>query len=142
LRQGWIPKEELSGFINDIYSAFSTLGMPTLEQAKILNENGLLNTIKKNIFVSGKLNQYGGYKLANKQSPTILYYLTHELLDDVVVKELNELFKNFSRGVFLETMESYIEDNPKFILEFRKLAEENSIALTEFFKDTSELVNS
>lgn len=134
LRQGWIPKEELSGFINDIYSAFSTLGMPTLEQAKILNENGLLKTIKKNIFASGKLNQYGGYKLANKQSSMILYYLTHELLDDVVVNELNELFKNFSRGVFLEAMESYIEDNPKFILEFRRLAEGNSIVLTEFFK--------
>lgn len=142
LRQGWIPNEEMAGFINKLYRAFSTLGMPTLEQAKILNEHGLLKIIKDYIFVSGKLNQYGGYNLANEQSLTILYYLTHELLDDVVVKELNELFKNFSRGVFLEAMESYIKDNPKFILEFRKLAEENSIILTDFFKDTSEVVNS
>ncbi|HFJ9275178.1 TPA: hypothetical protein ACGW6O_005851 [Bacillus cereus] len=140
LRQEWIPKEELNEFINKLYSAFLTLDMPTLEQAKILNENGLLKIIKKNIFVSGRLNQYGGYSLANKHSPTILYYLTHELLDDVVVKELNELFKNFSRGVFLEAMESYIEDNPKFILEFRKLAKENSIVLTEFFKPEKEEV--
>ncbi|HDR6218491.1 TPA: hypothetical protein QCU06_004985 [Bacillus cereus] len=142
LRQAWIPKEELSGFINKLYSVFSTLGMPTLEQAKILNENGLLKIIKKNIFASGRLNQYGGYNLANEQSSTIVYYLTHELLDDVVVKELNELLKKISRGPFLTDMEDYIKENPKFILEFRRLAEGNSIVLTEFFKpETVEVVS-
>lgn len=142
LRQEWIPNEELSGFIDKLYRVFSTLGMPTLEQAKILNEHGLLKIIKKYIFESKKLNQYGGYNLANEQFLTILYYLTHELLDVVVVRELNELFKNFSRGIFLEAMEEHIAKNPKFILEFRRLAEENSITLTEFFKDTPEVVNS
>lgn len=140
LRQGWIPNEEMSGFINKLYSVFSTLGMPTLEQAKILNENGLLKTIKKNIFASGNLNQYGGYNLANEQSSTIVYYLTYELLDDVVVKQLNELLKKISRGPFLTDMENYIKESPKFILEFRRLAEENSIVLTEFFKPEKEEV--
>ncbi|CAM4103684.1 hypothetical protein BAQ48_00190 [Bacillus luti] len=142
LRQGWIPKEELTGFINKLYSAFSILDIPTLEQAKILNENGLLEIIKKNIFASGRLNEYGGYNLANEKSSTIVYYLTHELLDDDVVKQLNKLFGNLSRGPFLSAMENYIKESPRFILEFRRLAEENSIVLTEFFKpETVEVVS-
>ncbi|PFU31220.1 hypothetical protein COK69_21895, partial [Bacillus cereus] len=80
LRQGWIPKEELSEFMDKLYRVFSNLSAPTLEQAKILNEHGLLKIIKKYIFASGRLNQYGGYNLANEESRMILYYLTHELL--------------------------------------------------------------
>ncbi|PFU31286.1 hypothetical protein COK69_22260 [Bacillus cereus] len=62
------------------------------------------------------------------------------LLDDDVVKQLNELFKNLSRGPFLTAMENYIKESPKFILEFRRLAEANSIVLTEFFKPEKEEV--
>ncbi len=139
LRNGWVPSKETKRFINKVYYHFDTFTFPEQEQTKLLREHGLFKVIKQNIFESGKLNQHGGYKLANNSSHMIIYYLDNEALDDVVVKELNQLFESFEFGSLFEKIKKYIEENPKFISDFRRVASEHQITLVEFFKEKSEI---
>ncbi|MDA2440093.1 hypothetical protein PDN50_28290 [Bacillus cereus] len=138
LRNGWVPSKEIKRFINKVYYHFDKFTFPEQEQTKLLRENGLFKVIKQNIFESGKLNQRGGYKLANDSSHMIIYYLDNEALDDVVVKELNQLFETFEFGSLFEKIKKYIEETPKFISDFRRIASEHQIILAEFFKEKSE----
>lgn len=138
LRNRWVPSEEIKRFINKVYNHFDKFSFPKQEQTKILREHGLFELIKKNIFESGKLNQRGGYQLANDSSNMIIYYLDNEALDDVVVKELNQLFDTFEFGSFFGRIKKYIKENPKFISDFRRIASEHQVILVEFFKEKSE----
>ncbi|WP_240516373.1 hypothetical protein [Bacillus cereus] len=98
----------------------------------------MLKMIKNNIFESRKLNKPGGNKLATKSLNMIIYYLDNESLDGIVVKELNQLFETLEYGKFFEKIKKYIEENPRFISDFRRVASEHQIILAEFFKDKSE----
>ncbi|PHD85522.1 hypothetical protein [Bacillus toyonensis] len=138
LRNGWVPSKETKRFISKVYNHFDKYSFPELEQTKIFREHGLLKLIKENIFESGKLNQRGGYQLANESSNMIIYYLDNESLDGVVIKELNQLFETLEFGRFFEKIKKYIEENPRFISDFRRVALEHQIILTGFFKEKSE----
>ncbi|WP_144508161.1 hypothetical protein [Bacillus mycoides] len=138
LRNRWVPFEETKRFISKVYNHFDKYSFPDQEQTKIFREHGLLKLIKENIFESRKLNQLGGYQLANESSNMIIYYLDNESLDGVVVKELNQLFETLEFGKFFEKIKKYIEENPRFISDFRRIASEHQIILAEFLKEKSE----
>ncbi len=138
LRNGWVPSTETESFISKVYNHFDKYNFPEQEQTKIFREHGLLKMIKKNIFESRKLNKPGGNKLATKSLNMIIYYLDNESLDGIVVKELNQLFETLEYGKFFEKIKKYIEENPRFISDFRRVASEHQIILAEFFKDKSE----
>ncbi|SDZ38875.1 hypothetical protein [Bacillus sp. 166amftsu] len=135
LRNEWIPPEEIEPFINKIYNNFLNWSNPEPEQTKVLKCYGFLKTIKKHIFESGNLNQPGGYQFSNEVANRIIYYFDNESLDVLVVEELNKLFDGYKYGRFFEMMKNYIQENPKFISEFRKIAADNGITLTEFFEE-------
>ncbi|QUW39959.1 hypothetical protein [Bacillus cereus] len=137
LRNGWVPSTETKRFISKVYEHFDKYNFPEQEQTKIFREHGLLKMIKKNIFESRKLTKPGGNKLANESSNMIIYYLDNESLDGIVVKELNHLFETLEYGKFFEKIKKYIEENPRFISDFRRVASEHQIILTEFFKEKS-----
>lgn len=137
LRNVWVPSKETKRFISKVYNHFDKYSFPEQEQTKIFREHGLLKLIKENIFESRKLNQLGGYQLANGSSNMIIYYLDNESLDGVVVKELNQLFETLEFGKFFDRIKKYIEENPKCISDFRRVASEHQIILAEFFKEKS-----
>jgi len=88
------------------------------------------------LFESGDLNKvYTGYQFANSNGKKIVYYLENNPLDAKVVSELNILFKSYTFGDLYSRMESFMERSPRFIYEFRAIAEEEGMELAEFFKE-------
>ncbi|OOR18183.1 hypothetical protein [Bacillus mycoides] len=139
LTHRFIPISDLEFFISRLAGCISVFRLPNEDHTKILKQTNLFSIIKKQLFESGKLNKFGiGYNTANNESHRIIYYLENVALDDVVVSELNELFKTFKFGSFFEMMEQHIEDNPRFITDFREIAKNNDIVLVEFFAEDIE----
>ncbi|MEN1938290.1 hypothetical protein AAIE21_22610 [Paenibacillus sp. 102] len=135
-----IPDIELQGFIQKLTNCLSIFSMPNEDQTKVLKGTGFFAFMKKDFFESGNLNKYGGYKMANSNSHRIMYYIKNIPLDGVVVKELNTLFAGLTSGSFYESMKTHIQVNPQFISDFRKVASENEIPLTDFFKGNTEVI--
>ncbi|PEN76845.1 hypothetical protein CN544_28770 [Bacillus toyonensis] len=133
-----IPDIELKKFVTKLAGFINWFNMPNADQVRVLKKNGVFEVIKTKIFDSGVLNKRGGYNLANAESYKIMFYLRNESLDVVVVRELNELFKTFEFGSFYTFMEDHIQQDSDFISEFRRIAGENDITLTEFFQENSE----
>ncbi|HGO9417122.1 TPA: hypothetical protein ACLBZX_005648 [Bacillus cereus] len=133
-----IPDIELNNFVSKLAGCINIFSMPNATQTIILKENGIFDVIKSKIFDSGVLNKRGGYNLANDESYKIMFYLNNVPLDVVVVRELNELFISFEFGAFYNSMKYHIQKDSYFVSEFRRIARENDITLTEFFSEETE----
>lgn len=139
LTHRFIPITDLEFFISRLAGCINVFRLPNEDHTKILKQTNLFSIIKKQLFESGKLNKSGiGYNTANNESHRIMYYLENETLDVVVVSELNELFKTYKFGNFFEMMKQHIENNPRFITDFREIAKNNDIVLVEFFAEDIE----
>jgi len=135
-----IPMQERKPFIKKLSGELYSGSLPDKEQTEILKKFGLLNILRQSIFVSGNLNtMYTGYNNANKNDQRIIFYLDNAPLDVVVVEQLNTLFKSYNRGDLYDRMETFMEREPRFIFEFREIANKEGIKLADFFKEHKEV---
>ncbi|PFW47054.1 hypothetical protein [Priestia megaterium] len=134
LRNNMIPQTEIQGFVTKIANKMVIWGRPSEDQTRELNQFGFLMEIRKRWFDSEVLNKvYTGYNTANQNSSLIMYYLKVAPLDEVVVRELNALFHSYTRGNFYDTLDRYIQKNPDFLTNFKRIAVEQDLNLADFF---------
>jgi hypothetical protein len=137
LRNELIPVTEIPQFVRRLAGKINTGRLPNEEQTILLKRYGLFEAIKESVFISGDLNKvYVGYQNANNNATKIIYYLRNCPLDIVVVRELNALFETYSFGSLYDSMERFIEKNPKFKYEFKEIAENNGLKVAKFFNTT------
>ncbi|MDQ0154120.1 hypothetical protein [Robertmurraya andreesenii] len=136
LTSGVIPEEERQTFVRKLSRQLKNGAYPDEDQARVLRKHDFFKIIKDTLFESGDLNKvYTGYQFANSNGKKIVYYLENNPLDAKVVSELNILFKSYMFGDLYSRMESFMERSPRFIYEFRAIAEEEGMELAEFFKE-------
>jgi hypothetical protein len=139
LTSGVIPEEERQTFVRKLSRQLKNGAYPDEDQARVLRKHDFFKIIKDTLFESGDINKvYTGYQFANSNGKKIVYYLENNPLDAKVVSELNILFKSYTFGDLYSRMESFMERDPRFIYEFRAIAEDKGMELAEFFKQKGE----
>ncbi|MDA2247586.1 hypothetical protein PDM98_26315 [Bacillus cereus] len=140
LKHNLIHAADLEEFLAKLRRSITSYSYPNEKQSLYLREFGFFNSIKEEIFDSRILNNKytGGYTYANSNNHKIILFLKNMPLDTIIVSELNELFKDYTFGSFYSDLNSYIQENPQFLIEFRRIAAESNITLTDFFSDRTE----
>lgn len=135
IRNNIIPHDEVEPFVRKLaVKVRSGYPVPNEQQIKVLKKYSFFEAMRDMIFKSGIINQaYTGYESANRNSQKIIFYLENNKLDFLVVKELNKLFQSYTFGRFYEEIETYIQQNKPFLIEFNQIAKENGIDVTSFF---------
>lgn len=135
ITSGVIPKDEMQQFILNLTKELKYGEYPNEEQAKILRKHGFYKIIRQTLFESGNLNKaFTGYNFANNNDKKITYYLKNNPLDVQVVNELNSLFKSYTFGDLHRRMTKFIKEGPRFLYEFRAIADKEGMELADFFK--------
>lgn len=134
IRNKLIPDDKVEEFLCKIIKQ-SKFRTPAEKYIGMLKEVRFFKIYREYAFEGRKLTRpYGGYIFANRNCKEIAFYIKHNDLDTLVVKELNKVLNSLSYGDFYNEMKSMFQSEGKVREQYIAIAEHESLELPDIIK--------
>lgn len=134
LRNGFIQEEEKDEFLYKLAKKVDRHNIPAYQHIIELDRHGffiyMTYRVINDIFKGGRAT----YINVNNNSDAIMFGLKNVALNKEIVELLNSYFNGgYKFGAFKGELEEYMKEDPVFLKQFRKIAEEEGLILHPFF---------
>jgi hypothetical protein len=132
-----IDEDERTKFVRKLVYNQNASVTPTIEQIASLRTHGFFS-LGRNYLIDELNHSRKSYDNANTHLDFVIFHLTHEPLDDDMVRTLNPLLLRLTYGDFIRYLPKFLNDNPVIKTRYVEYATRLQLSIPSCLIDSTE----